>query len=452
MLADRPPLVETVPSASVTTPAPVTTPTPVPTPTPAPTAGPDTVVVNASASLAGGRGAHFNLVVDGATIGSATVDSTTTQAYSFSTTLAGGSSAAHDIQVLFDNDAVISGQDRNLYLQSISVDGQAIAATDGREVYHATGSASTGFGPGDVASNGTMYWQGVAEFKLPAAATVPTPTPTPAPTAGPDTVVVNASASLAGGMGAHFNLVVDGATIGSATVDSTTTQAYSFSTTLAGGSSAAHDIQVLFDNDAVINGQDRNLYLQSISVDGQAMAATDGREVYHATGSASTGFGPGDVASNGNMYWQGAAEFKLPAAATVPTPTPTPTAESDTVVVNASASLAGGMGAHFNLVVDGATIGSATVDSTTTQAYSFSTTLAGGSSAAHDIQVQFDNDAVINGQDRNLYLQSISVDSQAMAATDGREVYHATGSAGTGYGPGDVASNGNMYWQGCCRV
>ena len=48
-------------------------------------------------------------------------------------------------------------------------------------------------------------------------------------------------------------------------------------------------------------------------MNGQTTAATDQHEIYHATGSASTGFGPGDLASNGNMYWQGTAEFNLPA-------------------------------------------------------------------------------------------------------------------------------------------
>ena len=163
-----------------------------------------------------------------------------------------------------------------------------------------------------VQSNGPTTGPSVPSTPV-APTPTPSPLPTPTPGAGSDTVVVNASASLANGVGAHFNLVVDGVTIGDATVSSTTTQAYSFNTTLAGGSSAAHNIKVLFDNDAVINGQDRNLYLQSISVNGQTTAATDSHEVYHATGSASTGFGPGDLASNGSMLWQGTAEFNLPA-------------------------------------------------------------------------------------------------------------------------------------------
>ena len=388
----------------LTSPAVVAALAPTPVPTPAIAVGPDTIVVNASASLAGGMGAHFNLIVDGATIGNATVSSTTTQAYSFNTTLVGGSSAAHDIQVQFDNDAVINGQDRNLYLQSISVDGHVTAVTDGHEVYHATGSARTGFGPGDVASSGKMYWQGAAEFKLPATTV---PTPTPAIAVGPDTIVVNASASLAGGMGAHFNLIVDGATIGNATVSSTTTQAYSFNTTLVGGSSAAHDIQVQFDNDAVINGQDRNLYLQSISVDGHVTAVTDGHEVYHATGSARTGFGPGDVASSGKMYWQGAAEFKLPAT-TVPTPTPG-------LVVNVSEDAYQG-DAQFTIAVDGQQQGgvyTATASHSAGQSQAIALTNIAESFTPHDIAVTFLNDKWDGtpSTDRNLYVNGATFDS-----------------------------------------
>jgi len=168
---------------------------------------------------------------------------------------------------------------------------------------------------------------GPAPVPTPQPTPVSAPAPAPAPAAGPDTIVVNASASLAAGVGvgAHFNLVVDGAKVGSATVGGTSTQAYSFNTTLAGGMNAAHDIQVQFDNDAVVGGQDRNLYLQSIAVGGQATAAIDKSEVYHATGTAASGFGPGDIASSGNMYWQGAAEFRLPAAS-MPAPAPPPLA------------------------------------------------------------------------------------------------------------------------------
>ena len=269
---------------------------------------------------------------------------------------------------------------------------------------------------------------------------MPTPTPTPVPTPTPtpaDTIVVNASASLAGGIGAHFNLVVDGNTIGGATVG-TAPQGFSFNTSLATGQ--GHDIQVVFDNDAFTGGEDRNLFLQSIAINGNVIPATSNLEVYHAPFNP----GPGDLIGNGNMYWNGAAEFNLPASlfpaptpTPVPTPTPTPT---NTLTVTAHASLANGIGAHFNLLLDNVKVGEAVVG-TPLQSFNFSIpTVTPGS--AHDIKIVYDNDAVIAGQDRNLLLESITFQGETIAATDAREVYHATA------GPGDFASSGNMFWGG----
>ena len=128
-----------------------------------------------------------------------------------------------------------------------------------------------------------------------------TSTSTPAP----DTIVVNAAASTALGVGAHFNLIVDGTTIGSDTASSATAQPFSFSAFLTPGE--AHDIGVQFDNDFANGIEDRNLYLKSITVDGQTVSATSSCEVYNSTSSY------GAIPSSGTMYWNGTADFHLPA-------------------------------------------------------------------------------------------------------------------------------------------
>ncbi|MDB5393067.1 MAG: hypothetical protein JWM91_573 [Rhodospirillales bacterium] len=136
-------------------------------------------------------------------------------------------------------------------------------------------------------------------------------------------ITVSASATLANGVGPHMNVVVDGKTIGSATVG-TSLATYSFNATLS--PNAAHNIQVVYDNDSVINGQDRNLLLRSISVDGQSFSANSSYEVYSAQGQ-------GNLAGDGNMYWNGSAKFSLPASvfsasgtpAPGPAPSPAPT-------------------------------------------------------------------------------------------------------------------------------
>jgi hypothetical protein len=101
-------------------------------------------------------------------------------------------------------------------------------------------------------------------------------------------------------------VIVDGKKVGSTSVGTTTTT-YTFNAVLA--PNVAHDIQIQYTNDTVIKGQDRNLILRSIATDGQTTLATSSYEVYHSA----VGGGPGDIPSSGNMYWNGTAEFSLPA-------------------------------------------------------------------------------------------------------------------------------------------
>jgi hypothetical protein len=102
-------------------------------------------------------------------------------------------------------------------------------------------------------------------------------------------------------------VIVDGKKVGSTSV-ATTYTTYSFNATLT--PNVAHDIQIQYINDTVISGQDRNLYLRSITTNGLVTLATSAYEVYHSA----VGGGPGNIASSGNMYWNGTAEFSLPAA------------------------------------------------------------------------------------------------------------------------------------------
>ena len=121
-----------------------------------------------------------------------------------------------------------------------------------------------------------------------------------------DTIIVNASATLAAGQGADFDVIVDGTRIGNATAG-TMESGYSFNTTLSPG--APHDIEVVYTNDATANGQDRNLLLQSINVNGQTIAASSDVETYTATGNNGAVY-----SGDGNMYWAGSASFQLPAS------------------------------------------------------------------------------------------------------------------------------------------
>jgi hypothetical protein len=120
------------------------------------------------------------VLVDGVKVGEATTGSTA-KTYAIDAKVAAGS--AHLIQIHYDNDAVIKGQDRNLQISSIKIDEKTILPTDAGVSYdrHALDNVDV------IAGRSTMLWNGALNFKLPASAfpTPPSipPLPDPAPKA-----------------------------------------------------------------------------------------------------------------------------------------------------------------------------------------------------------------------------------------------------------------------------
>lgn len=86
----------------------------------------------------------------------------------------------------------------------------------------------------------------------------------------PQQLVVRAKADLAGGIGADMALRVNGDVIGTVQVNSTTYTDYSFAAKgLAGGSI----VEVVFSNDAAINGADRNLHVAYVASGNRVVVA-----------------------------------------------------------------------------------------------------------------------------------------------------------------------------------
>ena len=69
------------------------------------------------------------------------------------------------------------------------------------------------------------------------------------------TFAIDAWGQAAGGIWPHLALKLDGATIGQATVNSSTTGRYTIAAKVAAGS--AHNLQLVYDNDGVVGGADR---------------------------------------------------------------------------------------------------------------------------------------------------------------------------------------------------
>ena len=84
--------------------------------------------------------------------------------------------------------------------------------------------------------------------------------------------MVNASATLAGGVGAAMELRINGVSMGAQTVNATSSQAYSFSTPAI---AAGDRIDVVYTNDGAVGTEDRNLIVQSVQARGATLSPAD---------------------------------------------------------------------------------------------------------------------------------------------------------------------------------
>ncbi|WP_207461840.1 carbohydrate-binding domain-containing protein [Azospirillum sp. SYSU D00513] len=391
------------------------------------------VVVNAYGQSAGGVWPHFRLLIDGKDAGQATVSATNPSAYSFTTQVAAGQ--PHRVQVHYDNDASVNGQDRNLYVKSVNVNGHSLLPTQASYDRNALDGQDV------VAGQEGMWWGGALTFDTPAsyyAAATPVAT-TPAPTTGIDTITVNAK----GIAGAHFNLLVDGKKVGEGTTG-TTAKDFTFKTDLAAGT--AHKVQVQYDNDGYYNGQDRSLSVNKITINGNAVLPTDGIVTYDK-GALD---GRDVVKGQSNLWWNGTLVVDAPKSyfpagtTTVPpadTSAPVQGTGSDTITVSAK----GAGSAHFSLLVDGKKVGEGTTTSTTKD-FTFKTNIT--DLQAHKVQVQFDNDGVVNGVDRNLNVSKIAINGKSVLPTDGIVTYDK----GALDGRDVVKGQAEMWWNGTLVV
>jgi endoglucanase len=218
-----------------------------------------TLVVTARGSPASGVWPHMVVSVGSTTVGAVSVTSSTWATYSFP--VAAGASGA--IRVTFDNDAVTSTEDRNLFVDKIVSQCASTTTTttstttttptptgtctgttvEAETMFHSTGGAVTG--GWDLWSNGYAS----AQVAFPAASAQ---------------LVVTARGTPASGIWPHMVVSVGGVTVGSATVASSSWAAYSFPFT----SSAAgtKELRVTFDNDALTSTEDRNLFLDKVAL------------------------------------------------------------------------------------------------------------------------------------------------------------------------------------------
>jgi hypothetical protein len=128
----------------------------------------------------------------------------------------------------------------------------------------------------------------------------------PAPT---DTVVVRGYGQLAAGVGPVMELWLNGAKVGEANVSATTVTEYAFPVALPDTGSVALD--VVFTNDALISGVDRNLFVNSVRVRGQVLLPTDAGVTYDKGDGIAAFDSLNVIAGQVSMAWNGALRFNV---------------------------------------------------------------------------------------------------------------------------------------------
>ncbi|KAA0593790.1 hypothetical protein J2848_005862 [Azospirillum lipoferum] len=160
--------------------------------------------------------------------------------------------------------------------EAVALRGSALTQDEFLSLARQTGTPIAGTGYTDLNTQALLAKIGQL-YGTTATPTLPDPTHPGAPATTTATILVNAKGTAAAGVNAHFTLLVDGQAVGNATVGAAAKN-YAFTATVSADS--AHTVQVQYDNDGFAGGQDRNLFVTSVSVNGHSYAATDAAVTY----------------------------------------------------------------------------------------------------------------------------------------------------------------------------
>ncbi len=378
----------------------------------------DTLTVRVRASLAGGVGAVMQVHVDGVLVGSTEVRNTDFADYSFP---AFAMQPGRKVDVAFTNDAVVNGEDRNLYIgYLISGNTYVLPSAPGNAYDRGRGAAAFD-GVDVITGQSGMFWNGALRT------TWPQPNIT-------STVTVRASGTLAGNVGPIMRLWVDGVAVSSAEVRANTPTDYALPTPLLKPGSR---VDLAYTNDALVDGVDRNLTVHYLQAGNTYVLPTMPQVRYD--------LGNDNAAFDGTDVLPGQSTMGLPGALRMAWPSPNVT---DSITVRAFASLAANVGALMQLRVDGVVLGMQEVRSTTAADYTFAAPrLVAGSR----IDLAFLNDLNANGEDRNLFIQYIKAQGTTLTVTGGGvRMDSGTGEAAFD-GVGTSAGSGALYGNGALR-
>ena len=128
----------------------------------------------------------------------------------------------------------------------------------------------------------------------------------------PPKLIVRARGSLAVGVGPLMEVRLNGSLLGTAQVNAINYTDYSFTAPLL---TAGAKLDIVFTNDALINGEDRNLYLAYAAQGSQVVMPTESNAVYDRGVGAKAFDGLDAVPGQSGMAWNGAMRLMWPATA-----------------------------------------------------------------------------------------------------------------------------------------
>jgi hypothetical protein len=255
------------------------------------------------------------------------------------------------------------------------------------------GTAATGAGAPAVAPTDAPETTGSAvDSTIEIHDAVPMATSTTAPS-----LTVRARGTMAGGVGPVMQVRVGGVQVGSTEVRASSYTDLVFP--LAAAVPAGARIDVVFANDATISGADRNLYVDSVLVNGATLRPTDAGVTLDLGVGAAAFDGVDVMAGRTDILWNGALRMKAP---------------GESLIVRARASTAGGVGPMMQVLVDGVAVGGIEVKSSVYADYRF----ALKSSPTQRVDIVFPNDGATTSEDRNLYIDSARFVDRTLRPTD----------------------------------
>ena len=286
-----------------------------------------------------GTDAQIEVFVDGTQVGGTyTITADHSQGQTQTIQIAGNfnPTVTHQVQVQFINDAwdgqTGDGNDINVYVELISLNGHTVTGI------HGTNTANNGAVPAANANEAVMDVDGSLTFNVAAPS---------------NPLTLKVTGDNLKGTDAQIEVFVDGKQVGgtyTVTADHAQGQTQTIQIPGTFSATAAHQVQIRFINDAwdgqAGDGNDINVYVESISLNGQTIAGVTG------TNTANNGFVPVANANEAVMSVDGSLTFNVAAV------TPAATAASSTGEGSSTSTSTGSSGSGSSGSSTGSSSGS----------------------------------------------------------------------------------------------